>query len=61
MNDVIARREVKITLRFDEWCLVISILNDVIERSIPIAARDVMIQTERLAHIRETLDRATDL
>ena len=55
------QREIDITLRLDEWLLLLGVLNGVIETSIPMAERTVMIQTQRLAHIREIIDRATDL
>ena len=61
MNDETRRREVNITLRLDEWCLILGVLNSVIESSIPMAERTVMMQTQKLAHIREIIDRATDL
>ena len=55
------QREVNITLRLDEWCLLLGVLNGVIESSVPMGERTVMIQTQKLAHIREIIDRATDL
>ena len=61
MNEETRRREVNITLRLDEWCLILGVLNGVIESSIPMAEPTVMMQTQKLAHIREIIDRATDL
>ena len=53
-------QEISITLEFRQWCLLVAVLNSILEKTIPIADRSVSAQTEQLAHIREIIDRATD-
>ena len=53
-------QEISITLEFRQWCLLISVLSSIIEKTVGLADKTVSAQTEQLAHIREIIDRATD-
>lgn len=60
MNSEKLHREISITMQFQDWCLLLGMLNSIIERSVPVADDVVTMQTTNLARIRETIDRATD-
>ena len=60
MNSEKLYREISITMQFQDWCLLLGMLNSIIERSVPVADDVVTMQTTNLARIRETIDRATD-
>tara|TARA_B100001094_G_scaffold58230_1_gene53715 strand:- start:342 stop:527 length:186 start_codon:yes stop_codon:yes gene_type:complete len=51
---------ISITLQFKQWCVIVAVLSRIIESSVPRADRNLAIQTEELARIREIIDRATD-
>lgn len=53
-------RQISITMEFQDWCLLLSMLNGVIEASVPVADKTITLQTTNLARIRETIDKATD-
>ena len=53
-------QEISITLEFRQWCLLISVLSSILEKTIPLADKAISAQTEQLACIREIIDRATD-
>ena len=60
MNQEKLHRDISITMQFQDWCLLLGMLNSIIERSVPVADDVVTMQTTNLARIRETIDRATD-
>ena len=60
MNSEKLHREISITMQFQDWCLLLGMLNSIIERSVPVADDVITMQTTNLARIRETIDRATD-
>lgn len=60
MNSEKLQREISVTLQFQDWCLLLGMLNSIIERSVPVTDTVVTMQTTKLAKIRETIDRATD-
>ena len=60
MNDAQLRREISITLQFKDWCLVLGVLNSVIENSVTYVDPQISQQTHNLARIREVIDKATD-
>ena len=53
-------RQISITMEFQDWCLLLGMLNSVIESSVPVSDKTITIQTTNLARIRETIDKATD-
>ena len=60
MNDAQLRREISITLQFKDWCLLLGVLNSVIENSVTYVDPQISQQTHNLARIREVIDKATD-
>ena len=60
MNDAQLRREISITLQFKDWCLLLGVLNSVIENSVTYVDPQISKQTHNLARIREVIDKATD-
>ena len=55
-----ATRPVSVTLKVHEWCLVVSIMSAIIESTIELQDDKIRDQTRTIAHIRETIDKATD-
>ena len=53
-------RQISITMEFQDWCLLLGMLNSVIESSVPVSDKTITLQTTNLARIRETIDKATD-
>ena len=60
MNHEKLHRQITITMEFQDWCLLLSMLNSIIESSIPVSDKTITLQTTNLARIRETIDKATD-
>ena len=51
MNSEKLHREISITMQFQDWCLLLGMLNSIIERSVPVADDVVTMQTTNLARI----------
>ena len=53
-------QEVSVTLSFHDWVLLNSLINCIIEKTLPLTDRTASEQTLQLSRIREIIDRATD-
>jgi hypothetical protein len=53
-------KPISVTLSFNDWCLMISVLSSIIETTIEHQDPQIKMQVGSFARIRETIDRATD-